>query len=74
MTQAKVIAMLVSGIVIITLIVGAYFYGRSDGTTITKGQALESYQKGVEGNAEIDKSINRMVEPDLDRSLSRWMQ
>jgi hypothetical protein len=70
MTKLRLILALVA----LASVVGAYFYGRMDGGTACKATALTTYQKGVENNAHVDKQVNRMVEPELDRALSRWMQ
>ena len=55
-------------------ITGSYMLGRSDGKQICTSKTLEVYKEGVQENARIEKQINRMVESDLDRSLSRWMR
>lgn len=65
---------LIIALVAVASIIGAYFYGRADGGTVCKASTLTTYQKGVQENANTDKQVNRMVEPDLDRALSRWMQ
>lgn len=55
-------------------LIGAYSYGRVDGGKVCTGSAHTSYQKGVEKNANIDRKVDRMVEPDIDNALSsRWM-
>lgn len=70
MTQLK----LILALVVMACIAGAYFYGRIDGSAALKNNALLTYQKGVEKNANIDRQANRMGESDLDRALSNWVQ
>lgn len=65
---------LIIALVAVTALIGAYFYGRADGGTACKATTLTTYQKGVQENANIDKQANRMVESDLDRALSNWLQ
>lgn len=74
MTKIKLIAILVALILTGSSIIGAYFYGRSDGTKGCKADAAVSYQEGVKRDANIDRHIDRMGDPDIDRVLSRWVQ
>jgi hypothetical protein len=70
MTQLRLIAALVG----VLALVGAYFYGRADGGTSCQASALTEYQKGVQHDAKVDRQVNRMDNPAIDRALSRWMQ
>lgn len=74
MTRLKIIAALVSALTFLLLIVGTYWVGRVDGKAICKNGALLTYQEGVKKDANIDKQINRMGEPAIDRALSRWVR
>lgn len=64
---------LIAAIVGIVALIGAYMLGRADGNMSCTSSTLVAYQEGVENDAKVDKQVNRMVEPDLDRALSRWM-
>ena len=48
---------LMSGVIAIALIVGGYFYGRSDGRELERKDALESAMKNVQKIREEDKQI-----------------
>jgi hypothetical protein len=55
-------------------IVLAYFSGRMNESHRQDTKALTEYTKEITKNANIDKQVNRMVEPAIDRALSRWMR
>mgnify|MGYP000078261983 CR=1 FL=1 len=51
-----------------------YMVGRTDGKKICIGSAAVTYQEGVKNDAQIEKGVQRMAEPDLDRALSKWVR
>lgn len=65
---------LIAAIAVLVGLFGSYALGRYDGKKLCVGSAAVTYQEGVKKNADVDKQINRMAEPDLDRALSRWMR
>lgn len=70
MTQTRLILLLAT----LALLFIAYVVGRVDGGTSCTASALTEYQKGVENDAKVDRQVNRMDEPSLDRALSHWLQ
>ena len=70
MTKLKVIAALVA----LAMYAVVYMLGRMDGNKICAGSAAVTYQEGVKNDAQIEKGVQRMAEPDLDRSLSKWVR
>lgn len=65
---------LIAAIAVLLAIAGAYTIGRLDGKKMCVGSAAVTYQEGVKNDAKIDKQVNRMDEPDLDRALSKWVR
>lgn len=65
---------LIAAIVAVVACIGAYSLGRYDGKKLCIGNAAVTYQEGVKNDAKIDKQVNRMDEPDLDRALSKWVR
>lgn len=58
----------------LVLVLGAYALGRYDGKVVCTGNAAVSYQEGVKRNDGIEKQVQRMDVPALDRALSRWVR
>ena len=72
--RARLIAILMSLLLVGGSIVGAYFYGRSDEAAHCQAESLTEYQKGVERNEALDRGVQRMDSPALDNALSRWLR
>jgi uncharacterized lipoprotein YmbA len=65
---------LIAAIGSIALVFAAYAVGRYDGKVVCTGNAAVSYQEGVKRNDGIEKQVQRMDVPALDRALSRWVR
>lgn len=59
---------------VIGAIILSYMLGIRDGMKIQETKSLVAYQEGVKKNATIDKQVNRLANPDIDRALTRWMR
>lgn len=72
--KTKLIRGLVITLVSIGIIIGAYFYGRSDQKAHCDSAALTQELKEVNENEEVNRAVKRLDESDLDSVLDLWMQ
>lgn len=74
MLKARIIAVLVSLLLIGGSIVGAYFYGRADEKAHCSTSQLTAELEGVDRHDSIERGVLGMDVPDIDRSLSNWLR
>lgn len=72
MIQSRLIFIAI--LAVIGFIFGSYMLGVRDGKQIQASKSLVLYKEEVQKNANIDKQVNRLADPDIDRALTRWMR